>query len=649
MRKALVVAGRELRERWLFFPAALVLGCVPLVLPAFGLSREKLPILGVLIALTLGGSAAFVAGVTMLARDTSTQRLGFLFSQPLPWPAIWGGKWLAAVVLGGVSGLLAAIPWMTVYPTPKGGSWLTALLDVQGSVFALSILVILIGVANLGATANQSRAPWVVVDLVMIVATVWGVRRYVPFLLCGASGWHETLLLVAPALALMLASAVQVALGRTDVRRAHRALSISFWACVLAMLLAAALYLHWIYAAGPGDLRSTLVTGADTSGRWIEVVGSAERSKCFGQDLLIDARSGRYLPLMTAADLVENRWAARSRPLIFAERAELAARWVTGADGRSTALELLDLSPSVPRVTRVTLEGTAAPRWRTLLRLSPSGTTALLVGEVGVASLFDAKTGRALATAVLPPRSVAVQALFLSETETRVWLSPEDVRASRRVLDLDTSGRQSWSDFALPVSWPGAGPGFAYALAPLGNGSRVLSFDNGVRLRDGRTGVLVATLVEGGMSWGRLSRWQVGLLADGRIVVTSLRAGGIRLEVFDHEGAPLRGLDLGPAGSLTSLPEIAPGRVAVGVGPSQPGQTVVVDIDTGRVVERIEGLRPAGGSRDGESAAPGASRPDAVSLFRGPDGQLVHLDFATGARQVLAGPGAPHGGRLNIR
>ncbi len=93
------------------------------------------------------------------------------------------------MVLGGVTGLLAAIPWMTVYPSPKGGSWLTAMLDVQGTVFALSILVILVGIANLATTAFLSRSPWVIVDLAMIVATVWGVRRYVPFLLC----WGERL------------------------------------------------------------------------------------------------------------------------------------------------------------------------------------------------------------------------------------------------------------------------------------------------------------------------------------------------------------------------------------------------------------------------------------------------------------------------
>ncbi len=366
---------------------------------------------------------------------------------------------------------------------------------------------------------------------------------------------------------------MQVALGRTDLRRAHHALSISFWAGVVLMLLGAAGYLHWIFAAGPGDLRSSFVTGSDASRRWIEVVGSAERSKCFGQDLLVDTRSGRYLPQMTASVLFESSRSARGRQLVFAGRAELAARWVTGADGRSTALALVDLGADHPRLSQVTLEGTAAPRWSTLLRLSPSGATALLVGESGAASLFETRSGRGLASTTVPAGFLAVDAVFSSETEARVWLASKPVR---RVLEVAVGGRALWSDFAMPASWPGAGPAAAYALTPLRGGSRVLSFDNGVRLRDGKTGALVATLVEGGKSWG------IGALADGRITVTTAREGREWLAVFDPDGVRLREVDLGPAGPTTNSAEVAPGRVAVGIGRrSEPGQTVVVDVDAG--------------------------------------------------------------------
>ena len=107
MSKLLAVAGRELRERWLLFPAALAVGAFPLVLPAFGLPRDVMPVVGVVSAVSLGAAAGLITGASMLARDAANGRLGFLFSRPVSWPAIWGGKWLAAVVLVVACGLLA--------------------------------------------------------------------------------------------------------------------------------------------------------------------------------------------------------------------------------------------------------------------------------------------------------------------------------------------------------------------------------------------------------------------------------------------------------------------------------------------------------------------------------------------------------------
>ena len=105
MRKLLAVAAREMRERWLLFPASFALGFNPLVLPAFGVDRRVMPEVGLMTSVLLGAGAAVVMGSTMLARDVANGRLGFLFSRPVSWPAIWGGKWLAALVLVVSSGL----------------------------------------------------------------------------------------------------------------------------------------------------------------------------------------------------------------------------------------------------------------------------------------------------------------------------------------------------------------------------------------------------------------------------------------------------------------------------------------------------------------------------------------------------------------
>jgi ABC-type branched-subunit amino acid transport system ATPase component len=153
-----------------------------------------------------------------------------------------------------------------------------------------------------------------------------------------------------------------------------------------------------ILAASPADLRIVTVRGIDADGRRIQVEGFTEPSRSFPQELLIDTRSGRYLSLIQASDLVPARWPLprprspmRSLQLTFADHAPLAARWIVGSDMRSTVMELYDLSSSVPRISRVILEGAASPGAHSLLRLSPSGTTALLVDSSGTAALFSTK------------------------------------------------------------------------------------------------------------------------------------------------------------------------------------------------------------------------------------------------------------------
>ena len=266
MSKALAVAARELRERWLLFPGGLALGCVPLILPAFGLPGDVPPTLGLFVALLLGAISALVIGSSMLARDASDGRLGFLFSRPVPWGAIWGGKWLAAIVLVTGSGALAALPWMLVYPPSPdahASSWVEALLDAQGTAFFVLLVLLAVGLANYGATAFRSRSAWVALDLGLLVVASWLAWSWVaPLYSLGlfwhndspVAGWILLLPWVPVPIALVVASAVQAACGRTDIRRAHRAMSVAFWAVVFVALGAAGLRLAWARSAPPTDL-----------------------------------------------------------------------------------------------------------------------------------------------------------------------------------------------------------------------------------------------------------------------------------------------------------------------------------------------------------------------------------------------------------
>jgi hypothetical protein len=153
MSRLLAVAARELRERWLLFPGALVAGLFPLVIPAFGVSRDVAPTAGAVGAGLLGMAAAVVIGSSMLARDAANGRLGFLFSRPLPCGTIWGGKWLAALTLAATTATLTAIPWMVAYPLESlgghhGDSWLRAVWTSEGTLLFAVVLLLAVGLAT---------------------------------------------------------------------------------------------------------------------------------------------------------------------------------------------------------------------------------------------------------------------------------------------------------------------------------------------------------------------------------------------------------------------------------------------------------------------------------------------------------------------
>jgi hypothetical protein len=214
-----------------------------------------------------------------------------------------------------------------------------------------------------------------------------------------------------------------------------------------------------------------------------------------------------------------------------------------------------------------------------------------------------------------------------------------------RVVDLATDGRSRAVTFPLTAALGPAGAG--RGVVADASGQRLLTPDGGVRLRDGATGDLIATLAEGE---GRLP---VLLLADGRIVVGGAGANEpkARLLVFAPDGVKLAELplELWPGG-LSVGPEVAPGRVAVSSFRSAylSEDTLVVDMSDGRVVERLSGLRPAIGLWM-VSAVPADASATTVHFFRDAEGRVVRIDFATGERKVLAGPGAPAAERLRVQ
>jgi hypothetical protein len=646
--KTLAVAAREVRERWLLLPAGLVLGFLPLVLPAFGVDRGAMPFLGLVTAVLLGTAAAVLMGSTMLARDAANGRLAFLFSRPLSWPAIWGGKWLGALLLVTGTVALAAAPFMAVYPPRIEASWLDALADGPGFVAFVGLFLSGVGLTNFGATAYRSRSPWLALDLALLGGGLWVARQSVAPLwrwgIVGRDVWTEPLALLFFGAALFAASAAQTAFGRADVRRAHLAMSLVFWVLVGLTLATAAGYWRRVRLAPPAAL-DVYALARDPAGRWIFAEGRTERGGGYPYAQLIDTVGGRWA---TRPDPGLSM-ALPPLPVLFSADGRLAVR--PGSDGRGAEALLFDLDASPPHVTHVSLESSPPLDWATSFALSPSGDAVFMAHESG-ASIFALPSGRRVATTTIEPGWRPAATRFVGEGAARAWLLPHagravvSSRAEIRVVDLVVDGLSrtrlfpTGRSFRLPYREWGS-------VLPDPRGERLVTFDAGVHLRDGATGAMIATLADSE------ERVTTRFLSDGSVAVAAPRnaddpGSGTTIRVFGDDGTLLSHVSLAfpPPGGVVG-PEVAPGRLLV-VGSSLARRTLLVDLPDGRVVEELKGLSPARAHWWGPGAS--AVRTDAgrIQFLRDESGHVIRLDFESGARTVVTGPGAAPGGRIRI-
>jgi hypothetical protein len=656
MRKTLAVAAREIQERWLLLAGGLALGFVPLVIPHLDgrLNRDAVAPVGLVMAILIGGFAAILAGGTMFVRDAEDGRLAFLLGKPVSWPSIWAGKWAAAALLAGASGLLASIPWMVVFPPETKTSWWSAMANAQGWVFAVSTVVLIIGLANFAMSALRARSAWLVLDLAFLLVAVWAFHRFVvPLVTFGVidlrGGWSYSLIRtpLALALALLIASAGQLALGRTDPRRAHRALSIGVWAIVFSLLVAAAAWFAWVERATPADLRMPYLVRTAPDGRWVYFEGRANRGGLYSAHFLIDSASGRHLRTLDLRS-APGWWDSSTG---FSADGRFAVKWK--ASSASTALAIVDLGDPQLRPVEVTLEGSAPPTFWTTVSLSIGARTALVV-QASTASLVALPSGRALAVSSFAPGRHVAAARLLSETQARLWLSrfdpgvapPANGPGELQVVDL-TAGA---SPRTATVSTAASLSGLRGEIVPDEDGERLLTLEreHGLVLRRGADGAPLATLLKDAKVDA------ARFLADNRVAAVSGGGSRIVLRTFAADGTPVKRSDLDPRSwwpGVSLGPEVRPGQVVIATGAPLTfprADSLVVDVAEGRVVERLVGLRPAPTRlvAGDVQARPASQTVFPPSYFVSGSGQVVRIDFATGERRIVAGPGAPRGERL---
>ncbi len=375
MSGVMVVASREIAERKAWLLASVAFGLVQLALPLArvldGTTRDALA-LALALAVPLAMAAAL--GSSILARDIGERRLGFYFSRPLSAFGIWGGKMLAAFVLTAAAIALVVGPVL----------WSNA--DLVPAVALVAPLVVVAG-AHVVASALRSGAGLLPLDFVALVV-LGGVKAFTVQTMLQA-GAQATLMRTAPALVgagvavVLFAGFAQVAWGRQEPHRGHRALSAALWSGLGVLVFAFAGFARWVLAVTPAETGvspwaiqvpvggEVFYLGGATSFEPVSGLGRAGYAPSFW----IDARSGAWAPGPGRL------WH------VFSPDGRLAVS--VEADPPRLVRRRLDQTPSVEDVVVLSTD----PGWP--LALSPGGER-LLTRDADALRVFEVGTGRPL-------------------------------------------------------------------------------------------------------------------------------------------------------------------------------------------------------------------------------------------------------------
>jgi len=645
MRGVLAVASRELVERRNAFVAAAVAAVLPLLAPILSgthgaNSAELRAVAALTVAAALAAALALGYGAAMISGELKERRLGFFFARPLSGLAIWGGKFLAGVVMVWVAPAIVLLPTWLV--TPGSGPWRSGDELLLLALMAAAA-VALLALAHAAGVAIRARSPWLVVDVVMLVVCTLLVRSAALRLLdegaTSAWTWSLTGLLIAVPLAVIVAGAVQVVSGRTDLRRGHRALSLTLWIPLFAVSLVGQAFSWWVVHPTIADLRGVESVHPAPQGSWLALGGAVRGRGDYVPGFLVDVDHGGSVKLQGSF-----RW---ELPVTFSADGYHAA-WLVQSEARGPGVRFdlmtIDLRDERPRSSLIGF--TSSIR---MLGLSPDGRRLAAV-ENGTLSVSDVSSGELLAAVRLPGGRVSANRMWFAGDGILRFPQFEPSAADGEVgaiviTEFDVaSGRLRDTGRIAPADKYEA---LFLRFDPRSN--RILRRvqrprEGGPTLHDATTGALLTDLVAPEGGW----RGFPAFLADGGIAVAETREGRARLRVFTPEGAPLWSIDLGEGYGAFPAGERAPGRLLVVVREREDqltsgSRSVLVDLDMRDLEPLPSRLIPAGWKPlvswwwDGE-AAPGSV---ATRTFLTADRGLVALDPVTGAARAVVAGGRP--------
>ncbi|MCP3958628.1 MAG: hypothetical protein GY719_12315 [bacterium] len=660
MRVFSALVWREVFERRLLLVTSFFLGLVPLIVPLMpGHAQRYTPeevrfaVAFVLVAL-FGAVALLMLGSNIVGRDLSEGRLGFYFSRPVsPW-ALWLSRLTAAglLLLGAV--FLIAAPTAALDLDSLGSLARTGESSRAWPVMGLGelytpgviqatlphmpplgvrllivsgLLLLLLVIVHIVSSIVRARSLWLLADLAalaLIVSLGWAARDLlVREQALGALTWAEWFLLPWSLGATLLAGGMQLAQGRTDVRRGHRVLSLTLWPVLLLAVLVFGAYARWATSSTIEDLDALMHAQASPDEAWVLAGGTARAGSA--DAFLLASRSGTSWRLGSLGMM--RTWSDFS------------------ADGSTLAwVRCETFSPPVCEVWAKDLRDPASPPRATEVPITRRSHLMALSDDGSLVAFAESK--RLVVYELASARVVA--AVDAQYPEAVTFPSPGKVRFhenvegserwSTRIRQVDLATRHVIDTGRLPR-------GRVLRRSP----HRDLMIFAGVfptsfGLYDGETGEALADLTV------RRLPTSARFFVDGRSVLTFQDAATLELVVLSSEGKELHRIKRFGVPGARFGGEMTPGRMFVALRDDiakqsrlteqqistraeHPGWTTyVLDADAGELRRLVAGVVPLG--------APTRLLDD--RLFLAEDESVIRWTPETGEQQIILRPGG-HG------
>ncbi len=622
MNHALVIARRDLAERLPVFGAAAAIATLPFLftllprISSFG-TKDVMTTSGAMLSGGFAMILSFALGVTMVGRDLSEKRMSFYFSKPLPVSSIWFGKLIAAVITIALCFGITFLPaWLA-----SRGTWFQ---DAWPSLLPLCLALLLGGHAL--STMFRSKSPLIVVDLVLVVTSVYVFGLMMRALHQGFAfellGWFRDALTAVSLVILIGCGLWQLQRGRADRLQNHVELSRSLWVAVAIMLAIAGAFVGWVVTPAPADLREPRVFQA-TRGSWAMITGEARHRGDYRAWFLYDVATGKSIRL---------RRTTLFRDLWFSRDGKTFGYFQSEAPDAPFELVLMPLgNVSKPIETGLTFRNGG--------RYAFDDSNARLVFFDGgqIASVYDVPSRKSIVTVRMPEQGT-MRAFFLNPDLVRIYVESNPVSS-------DEFGERSLTAYELDVRtrtlrrlavYKTTARRMSIAVSP--DGSRLLlakrENENHAYLMDSRTLERTGEIPSTGFA-------RMTFLADGSVGALSViePANEIVLDIYGPDAVPRRRIAVGHARRAWVSDELAGGRLIVKGADHNEGLFTawVVDYMSGRVTRTLNGLQDAGGfSNDWFAVDPRHNVADASHsvITSTKDGLLAWLPL-TGATKDL--------------